>query len=118
MLSPLPEVHVLELAKDGYIRPHIDSVKVATQKFILSLFFLLSVLTITSSSVLRGGDSRGESPLPQRDEAGAQAGPGGGGRGERGGGGGGSVDLCPPAATLPLHTAVRVRLTYILRPHH
>ena len=32
-LSPLPEVHVLELAKDGYIRPHIDSVKVAMQKY-------------------------------------------------------------------------------------
>ena len=73
------------------------------------------VWTATSSSILRavlwGGDSRGESPLSQRDEAGAQGGGGRGGRGD------GPLDLCPPTTTLPLHTAVRETDIHVLRPH-
>ena len=30
-LMPLDEVHALDLAKDGHIKPHIDSVKVCIQ---------------------------------------------------------------------------------------
>ena len=122
-LAALPEVHVLDLAKEGYIRPHIDSVKVATQKSCKATVFgyqcLLPSLSLSlSPAVLRGGDRWCEPSLSLRDDVGIQEGGGGGREGREGrgdDGGGRPVDLCPPTTPLSLRHAVR-EMTLTLRP--
>lgn len=42
--SLIRSVHVLDLSKDGYIKPHIDSVRVSCFSFLFYLVILILVL--------------------------------------------------------------------------